>query len=306
MPGTVATSAGAHSRAAPEITCLWPGPTKLGESPLWDHRTGRLYWIDSLGPTIWHMVWETGATGCWQMPDIIGSIGLRRGGGLVAALRDQFGFVDGDTGVFEPGIAPVGVAEGTRLNDGKVDRAGRFWCGAMDPGFSSPSATLFRINADLSCRPVDQGFMVSNGIAFSPDDTRFYFSDSRPDRSYVYDFDIRAGTLGNRRAFSDPSSYAGRIDGATVDTDGNYWGALFDGGAIGCFSPEGRLIRRVDMPVSCPTMCSFGGPELDQLFVTSAYFSLSEADRAREPQAGGLFRINGLGAKAPPEPEFGG
>lgn len=252
------------------------------------------------------MAWETGETGAWQMPDIIGSIGLRRGGGLVAVLGDQFGFVDDETGEFEPAITSVGVAEGTRLNDGKVDRAGRFWCGAMDKGFSSPSAALFRIDADLSCRAVDHGFIVSNGIAFSPDDTRFYFSDSRPDRSYVYDFDIKAGKFGNRRPFSDPSTYVGRIDGATVDTEGNYWGALFDGGAIGCFSPEGRLIRRIEMPVSCPTMCAFGGPDLDQLIVTSAYFSLSEADRVREPLAGGLFRISGLGATAPPEPEFGG
>lgn len=286
------------------VTCLWPGPSALGECPIWDHRCGRLYWIDSLGRRIWFRE-AGGAVDGWDLPGTIGSIGLCRGGGLIAAVDNRVGRVDGVTGAFVAQSDPLPLGPGLRLNDGKVDRAGRFWCGSMNTGFDAATAELFRFEADLSWQRVDGGFVVSNGIAISPDDRTFYFSDSRSDRSFAYDFDLATGELTNRRAFVRTAAYAGRIDGATVDRDGNYWGALFDGWAVGCFDPGGRLLRRIELPVRCPTMCAWGGAGLDRLYVTSATFLLSEEEQASQPLAGGLFEITGLGSTGLPEPEFG-
>lgn len=285
------------------VRCIWPGPAALGESPLWDARSGRLYWIDSLGQRIWFRAEANGEFGGWDLPGTIGSIGLSRVGGLVAAIGNRIGLVDTRTGAFTARSAPIPLAEGLRLNDGKVDRAGRYWCGTMNTAFDAPTAALYRFETDFTWVKVDEGFVVSNGIAFAPG--RFYFSDSRSDRSFVYDFDLAEGTIRNRRPFVDTSVYNGRIDGATVDRDGNYWGALFDGWAVGCFDAQGQLLRRIGLPVRCPTMCAWGGPALDRLYVTSATFLLDEAEYATQPLAGALFEITGLGTHGLPEPEFG-
>ena len=298
------TNAGAQSGIY--VECVWRGPAILGECPLWDHRSEQLLWIDSLGKKIWHHCPASGETGFIELAREIGSIGLRAGGGLVAGLDNGFHFVDLDTGETRFIADPEPDITDTRLNDGKCDRAGRFWCGSMNVNFTKDNASLYRLDPDLSWHTMDTGFTVSNGIAWSPNDRVLYFSDSRLNRSYAYDFDIETGEISNRRNFANTSTYAGRIDGATVDRDGNYWGALFEGAAIACFSPGGDLIRKIEMRVTCPTMCNFGGRELDVLYVTSAIFTMSHEELEAQPQAGGLFAISGLDVRGVPEPEFGG
>lgn len=290
------------------IDCVWTGPAGLGECPLWDHRANRLYWIDSTGRRLWCLDGDAAAPRDWDLPDVIGSIGLARDGGLVAGFASGFAFID-PTGA-QAAVTWLGDPEAdrpdTRLNDGKVDRQGRFWCGSMNRGFAAANGSLYRLDGDLTWHRMDGGFTVSNGIAFSPDGRRLYFSDSRVDRSFQYDLDPASGALSNRRPFIRTEAYEGRIDGATVDETGRYWGALFEGGAVGCFTPDGALARRIDLPVSCPTMCSFGGPDLDVLYVTSATFSMRARDRGQEPLAGGLFAIHGLGARGIAETPFAG
>jgi len=288
------------------IVRIWDGPDSLGECPLWDDRRNRLFWIDCLGHTIMHANEDGSDFVSLEVSEIIGSIGLCEDGRLVAGLESGFAIIDPET-------KPVGIewlgdpepdAHDTRLNDGKVDRQGRFWCGTMNKEFTGSNAALYRLDADKTWTRADTGITVSNGIAFSPDGRLMYFSDSRVDRSFQYDLDPATGSISGRRTFIDTTTYAGRIDGATVDGDGNYWGALFQGGAIGCFSPNGDLLQKIEMPVSCPTMCSFGGPNMDILFVTSATFFMSQSDLVQEPQAGGLFAIKGLGVRGLLEPRF--
>ena len=292
--------------AGMRVTCIWQGPAQLGECPLWDTRRQRLFWIDSLGKAIWSARADGSDAQSWSMPDEIGSIGLCEGTRLIAGFRGGFGLVRLGDGIAE--VEWIGNPDpdqaDTRLNDGKVDREGRFWCGTMNIDFAAPNAALYRLDPDLSCRRIDDGFTVSNGIAFSPDGRRMYFSDSRVDRSYQYDLEPGSGAVSNRRAFVDTTAYEGRIDGATVDAGGDYWGALFQGGAVARFSPDGALRQKIDLPVSCPTMCNFGGPGLDILYVTSATFLLSEDEAAQQPLAGALFAIEGLGTRGLEEPRF--
>ena len=288
------------------LNCLWQGPARLGESPLWDTRRNRLFWIDCLGQKLWSADADGGDPRSWNLPDVIGSIGLCEDGRLVVGFARGFALVTAGQGGAE--VEWIGNPDpdnpGTRLNDGKVDRQGRFWCGTMNMDFMATNAALFRLDPDRTWDRIDDGFTVSNGIAFSPDGARMYFSDSRVDRSYQYDLDKATGRLSNRRAFLDTTAYEGRVDGATVDAEGCYWAALFSGAAIARFDPDGTLMQKIELPVSCPTMCSFGGPDLDILYVTSATFVLEEDELARQPLAGALFAIEGLGAQGLEEPRF--
>ncbi len=288
-----------------KVDCVWAGSTQLGECPIWDDRRKCLLLIDSLGMTLWQMGIGGEEIRAWQLPEVIGSIGLCDDDRLIAGLASGFALID--ISKAEAQIELIGDPEPglpTRLNDGKVDRAGRYWCGSMSLDFKTPCASLYRLDPDRSWYRMDTGFTVSNGIAFSGDGKELYFSNSRLDQSFRYDFDLATGRISNRRPFADTGAYRGRIDGACVDANGNYWGALFDGGAVGCFSSQGRLLRRICLPVACPTMCAFGGKDLSTLFVTSATFSMTPEQIAREPLAGGLFAITGLGVRGIPEPRF--
>lgn len=132
-----------------------------------------------------------------------------------------------------------------------------------------------------------------------------YLADSRDETVWVYDFDLPRGRISGKRVSFSTRDMAGRIDGATCDRDGNYWCALVHGGAVACISPQGRMLEHIAVPAKHPTMVAFGGPDLDQLYVTSATHMLVAAERAAWPQAGALFRIEGLGARGVPEPLFG-
>lgn len=288
----------------PEITVVRPIGNLLGEAPMWNVAEQALYWVDALKPVI-HRLDTHGGLSTWPMPRIIGSFVFRKGGGLVGALKNGFCAIDLDTGVVEPVVDPEPERPDNILNDGKCDRRGRYWCGSRDGALTHPVGALHRLDADLSCRRMDDGFIVSNGIAWPPDDRTMYFADSRAETVWAYDFDLDDGAIRNRRVFFSTRDIEGRCDGATVDAEGFYWCALVHGGAVARFDPKGRMERRIALPVRHPTMCSFGGERLDTLYVTSAASMVPEAERAAQPLAGALFAIRGLGVKGLPEPVFG-
>jgi L-arabinonolactonase len=277
----------------------------LGEAPMWHVAERALYWIDALKPAM-HRLDVAGEIASWPLPRPIGSFVFRRAGGLVGALQNGFHGIDLDTGKVEAIVDPEPDRPGNLLNDGKCDRRGRYWCGSRDASLTHPTGALYRLDADLSCHRMDEGFIVSNGIAWSPDDRTMYFADSRAATVYAYDFDIDDGAIRNRRVFVSTREIGGRPDGATVDQQGYYWCALVHGGAIGRFDPKGRLDRKIELPVKQPTMCTFGGDDLDILYVTSSVALVPEAKRAGQPLAGALFAIRELGVKGLPEPLFEG
>jgi sugar lactone lactonase YvrE len=277
----------------------------LGEAPMWHVAERALYWIDALKPAI-HRLDADGAITNWPLPCPIGSFVFRRDGGLVGALATGFAKIDLDSGAIDNILHPEPEREGNLLNDGKCDRRGRYWCGSRDAALKEPRAALYRLDAGFACRRMDDGFIVSNGIAFSPDDRVMYFADSRARAVYAYDFDIDEGTIANRRVFVDTRPIGGAPDGATVDSEGYYWCALVHGGAIGRFDPNGRLDRKIELPVLHPTMCTFGGAGLDTLYVTSTTALVPEVQRAGQKLAGALFAIHGLGVRGLPEPLFAG
>lgn len=288
----------------PEISIACRIANRLGEGPMWHVAERALYWIDALAPAL-HRLDQSGRLDSWSVPSLIGSFVFRRqGGSIVAALKTGFAMVDLLTGRVDPIVAPERERPRNVLNDGKCDRRGRYWCGSRAGDLVSPAAALFRLDPDGRCHRMDDGFAVSNGIAWSPDDRTLYFADTPTDMVFAYDFDLESGSIRDRRLFASTAGLAGQPDGATVDADGCYWCALFGGGAIARFDPKGRLVSTIPLPVKNPTMCTFGGDRLDTLFVTSARALMSTEELAAQPLAGSVLAITGLGVCGLPEVPF--
>ena len=221
-------------------------------------------------------------------------------------MQSGFHLVDLEAGKIERLVDPEPDRPENWLNDGKCDRAGRYWCGSVDSKLASPTGSLYRLDPDHSVRKMDSGFIVSNGMAWSPDNRVMYFADSRANTVYAYDYDLESGSISNRRQFVSTADIAARVDGATVDEDGNYWCAHIADWHVARYSPKGELLQRIELPVQYPTMCTFGGPNLDVMYVTSSSQGLSDEERMQQPLAGALFRIDGLGVRGIEEPFYGG
>ena len=262
----------------------------LGEGPVWVEREAALYWLDIKGLKVFRIDGK-GDVRAWPTPFRIGSIAPREGGGFIAGTERGIALVDLHRGEFEIVAEPETDYPDNRFNDGKVDRSGRFWAGSMDDTEKSAAGTLYRIGRDFRVSPIDGGYRVTNGPAFSPSGEIMYHNDSARRVTYAFDLDPE-GSASNRREFIHYGAGEGYPDGMTVDSEGCLWIAFWDGWCVRRFSPEGECLATIEMPVSRPTSCAFGGINLDTLFITSARIGLDEGQLSREPQAGGLFVAN--------------
>ena len=278
---------------------------RLGEGPLWDPQDRVLYWIDSNGCRIRRLDPAGGDVRNWPVSEQIGSMALRESGGAVIALKSGFHFFDFESGTATPIIDPEQGEGRTRFNDGKVDRQGRFLAGSMDmPGMNAFRGSLYRLDPDLKLTRLRENVGVSNGPCFSPDGNTFYFADSPRKMIWAYDYDGATGDLSNMRTFIDLEPLDAIPDGATVDADGCLWSALVSRGRIGCFSPDGELVRTIEVPTDHPSSVMFGGPGLDVLYVTSIWEW--QQVKTENDADGHLFAIHGLETAGLPEPRFAG
>jgi sugar lactone lactonase YvrE len=262
----------------------------LGESPFWHAADKRLYWVDIEGLKIHRTDPATGADEVMELAEQVGCIAPRAQGGLVAALEDGCALIDAWGAAPRP-FGPAALADKPeqRFNDGCVDASGRLWVGSLTSDKANPGAALYRLDPDGSLTEMFGGLTTSNGAAFSPDGRIFYHADTPTHMVRAYDVGARAGTLGDGRIFHQFERGNGRPDGGAVDAEGCYWSALWDGWRVVRLSPAGELLQTVDLPVQRPTMIAFGGGDLCTAFVTSAGKNLTDAERAAQPHAGGLF-----------------
>lgn len=296
-----------------------PVAADLGESLTWDAASARLHWIDAWASTVHATDPETGVTVSTDFSAAlsgqpIGSIAAHGAGGLVAGVRGGFWHLDPDTGAARILAAVETDRPATnRLNDGKCDRAGRFWCASANTDHKTASGALWRLQHGQAPTLMQDGLIVGNGIAWSPDSRTMYLADTFAGTVWASDFDLASGQVANRRVFVSTAEISaapggerlhGVPDGATVDADGCYWVALFRGGAVAQFDPDGRLVRHVPLPVRDPTICAFGGAELDILYVATASRFLDTEQRRAQPLAGRVLAIQGLGARGLAEPGF--
>src|SRR5579862_7445349 len=275
-----------------EVECVANYRDRFGESPVWSVEDQSLYWVDIKEPAIRCFHPGSGTTRSWPMPDEVGSIALRRSGGLIAATRAGFCAVDLPAGTVTA-LSPLpSDTAGLRYNDGKCDRAGRFFCGTLDDDTFAPVGALYRIGRDHQPVRLDEGFIVVNGIAWSVDDRLMYVADSRREIVYAYDFSIEDGSIANCRPFISTADVPGRVDGATVAADGTYWCAHVRGGQVAQYDPSGRLMRAIALPVKYPLMCTFGGNDMEMLFVTTSSAMVAAEEVRDQPLAGALFAIH--------------
>lgn len=261
----------------------------LGEGPVWVAREAALYWLDIKGRKIFRLDSQNVLTE-WPTPMRIGSLAPRRKGGFIAGTEHGIAEIDPAAGRFTIIADPESDLPHNRFNDGKLDRQGRFWAGTMDDLEKSTTGTLYRIDADLDVTPVDRGYKVTNGPAFSPDGLVMYHNDSALQTTYRFDLD-RDGNPSNRRVFLKFKDGEGFPDGMTVDSEGCLWIAFWDGWSVRRYSPRGEWLQSIKMPVARPTSCSFGGSGLDRLYISSARIDLDETAFAMQPNAGGLFMV---------------
>jgi sugar lactone lactonase YvrE len=216
------------------------------------------------------------------------------GGCWLVAFRDGLFRFDPATGKRERLAEPPYDVNQERFNDGKCDPQGRLWVGTIFEPRTGPEAALYRFGG----RKLDRmagGATVANGLAFSPDARTLYWSDTTAHRIWAFDFDVVDGSLSSQRVFAqfelknpgqDLNDYGGRPDGAAVDAEGAYWSALFEGQRLVRFAPDGRVLQDVPLPVRCPTMPCFGGPDLRTLFVTTSREKRPATELAAQPLAG--------------------
>ena len=289
-----------------DAVCILDAGALIAESPVWCPEEQALYWTDIHKPAVNRLDPTTGASRSWAMSAPVGCLALRSGGGIITAGAFGFAFLDPETGAVEKLHDPEPDQPDSRLNDGRCDRRGRFWAGSMIETFDRAGGALYRFDPNRSCHRMVEGLTVSNGLAWSPDDRVMYHADTRQHVVFAYDYDIDTGAISGKRVFFETRSKSdGRPDGAAVDEEGCYWSARYDGWRVVRHAPDGREIQILEMPVSAPTMCAFGGENMDRLFVTSAAQRLAPEEKARQPHAGGLFVLE-VDVRGLPEPRFDG
>lgn len=286
------------------ITRLPLARCSVGEGPVWDAGEQALYYIDILEKRV--LRWDPASEEhrSWPVPDMIGSMALREGGGAIVALPDGIHALDFESGAVTPFALFDPADPAIQLADGKVDRAGRFVFGTSHRQAKEPIGGLYSLGADGAISRLDEGLILGNGPCFSPDDRTLYHADSMRHVIYAYDYDIETGMASNRRAFFDSSAYGPIPDGATVDADGDLWVAICEGGVVLRLSPQGEVKQAIEMPTRLPASCMFFGPDLDRLFVPS----IDPTFLRREPAEGDgwCYVIDGLGVRGRAEPRYRG
>ena len=271
----------------------------LGEGPIWSPQTNCVTWTD-ITQSVFHTAdIDTGATQSFSAPSMVGAIAHTHGGDYVAANQEGFAFV-GIDGKFSQ--LHSFLADDMRMNDGKVDPVGRFWAGSLALSFEAERGSLYVLEKDGSYRSVLDKCTLSNGMGWSPDAHYFYYIDSIPGVLKRFDFDSVHGLVSNPIDLVTFDTSKGIPDGMSVSSDGKIVVALWDGGRVEIYEPDGTKATEIELGVSRPTSCTFGGTDGNVLIVTSASQGI---DRSKEGLAGKILAVTGTGLSGLPAHRYG-
>ncbi len=275
--------------SADALRCVLPWEATVGESPVWSGLEQRLYWIDVQKQCVHRFDPVSGRNRTFELPEIVTSVALRASGGLVVTLEKTLAMFDPATGTLER----IGTVEGdlpnNRFNDGKCDAQGRFFAGTMDAkNWSAPAGHLFRLDADRSITTMQSEVMCSNGCGWSPDGRTMYYTESFRYAVFAFDVEPRTGAMSNRRPFVTIEG-GGFPDGMTVDAEGFVWCSIVGLGQVRRYDADGKLERVLQLPVPRATDCTFGGPNLKTLFITTARETMTPEQLASAPLSGSVF-----------------
>lgn len=281
----------------------------LGEGPVWDWRKQQLYWVDIEGFAVHRYNPVTRGHDIIESGNFVGSLAVRRSGGLILALKNGFAALDPETGEMTPIADAESHLPGNRFNDGKCDPAGRFWAGslALDEEQGDGKGNLYCLFEDLHVERKAAGVWISNGLAWTRDEKTMYYIDSPKQKVVAYDYDKTTANISNARTVIEVDGESmGYPDGTAIDEEDMLWIAHWDGGCVRRWNPQtGAVLAEIKLPVSRPTSCAFGGEDFGALYITSARTRLSAEKLAAQPLAGSLFKCV-PGVRGLPMNEFAG
>lgn len=269
------------------INTIYDQQCGLGEGAYWNAQEQRLYWVDIKLMRIHCYQPATKEFNHWQLPGIVGCLSPCVNGGLIIGFEDKIAHFDTSNSKLK---ILFDSKSGIRMNDGLTDPAGRFWVGQADDDFKQ-RGKLFRYDPNGQCQVMEEGLDISNGLDWDLERQLFYLADSPQRIIHVFDYDHEHGAIANRRLFIQFTENDGYPDGFILDSEKHIWCCMWDGHKIVRVSPEGRVVRTIEMPVQRPTKCGFGGADLRTLYVTSAAGDLDE-DELLEMPAGNVFSID--------------
>jgi sugar lactone lactonase YvrE len=293
------------NEATPQPVAVVEHNCLLGEGPVWDAKQKIICWVDILNGIIHTYSPDQNIHATIPVYQMAGAVAFCTDGNFIAALQNGFAFIDSNTGAIKMTGDPENHLPGNRFNDGKCDPAGRFWAGTMALSEETGAGSLYMLGKDLTAVKKIGNVSISNGMAWSADHTTFYYIDSPSFKVVAYDYDKITGAITNQRTIITIAATDGCPDGMTIDTDGMLWIAHWDGWQVTRWDPAtGGKLFHFSLPVSKVTSCTFGGDNLQDLYITSASTGLSEEALKKQPLAGALFVIPDCGFRGMPAFEF--
>lgn len=284
---------------AVQHTCL------LGEGPVWDAKRKMICWVDILKGGIHEYAPEQKIHTTIPVHQMIGAFAVCTNGNFIAALQNGFAFIDRISGETNMIADPENHLPNNRLNDGKCDPAGRFWAGSMSLSEQPNAGSVYVVEKDLSITKRIAGVTISNGMAWSVDHQTWYYIDTPTREVVAYDYDKITGQITNKKTIIEIAREDGYPDGMTIDNEGMLWIAHWDGWQVSRWDPvNGKKLLRIQLPAARITSCTFGGENLEDLYITSARVGLTEEELKNQPLAGSLFILPGCGFKGMPAFEF--
>jgi sugar lactone lactonase YvrE len=278
----------------------------LGEGPVWNEETQTIFWLDITQNLIHSYNINQQKHSSFNVGEMVGSIAFREKGGLIAGLQNGIAFIDIENKKIEHIINPQNDPA-IRFNDGKCDAAGRFWVGTMALSEEDNKGNLFVVETDLSVKKKIENVSISNGIAWNRDKTIMYYINTPTNYVFAFDYNIENGEINNQRVALDLTHENGFADGMTIDEEGMLWIAFYSGWRVARYNPENEeLLKQIELPVENVSCCTFGGQELNDLYITTANKGMSEEALKQQPLAGSLFVVKDCGFKGLPAAKFKG
>jgi sugar lactone lactonase YvrE len=282
-------------QATPEI--VLDHVCELGEGPVWDETNQSILWLDINKGQIHQYNINTNLHTFFNVGEMIGCIASRANGGFISGLENGIAFINVEKNIVEHIINPE-EGLGNRFNDGKCDAAGRFWVGTMSKKEEESKGNLYVMETDLSVKKKIENVTISNGIAWNADSTIMYYINTPTNYIFAFDFNIETDEINNQRVVIDLTHESGHADGMTIDEEGMLWIAFYGGWRVARYDPDtGNLLQQVKLPVENVTCCTFGGTDMNDLYITTASQNMSEELLKQQPHAGKLFVVKNCGVK---------